>query len=218
MLFVLAYIVLAIPIMILYPTKVLHKERLPKTKRYIATSNHYSNADSLIYAFKFRRHFRFMSKKELFKFKPFGLLLKGLGAYPVDREQLTPSVFKQTINYLKNNETVFIFPEGTRNKDENGEMAQVRAGIIAFSSRGEADIVPMVLYRKSKIFRKNYIIVGETFKVEGKNPKRLTKDEVEHNVKRYESVMKDLRQELESMVSSKNKRLTKKKVERIEKK
>lgn len=209
MFFVFAYIILVIPFMILYPTKIIHKERLPKNKKYIGTSNHFSNLDSILYAINFRRKFRFMAKKELFKNKFVGLILKGLGGYPVDRGHLTPSVYKQTIQYLKENKTVFIFPEGTRNKQGTDEMLEVKAGIIAFASRGEADIVPMVLYRKSRLFRKNYIIVGEPFKIQGNNPKRLTKEETEENVRRYEEVMKNLRYELDTILINKKKRKNK---------
>lgn len=219
MFFVFAYIVLSIPFMLFYPTKIIHKERLPKTKKYIGTSNHYSNLDSILYAFNFRRKFRFMAKKELFKNKLFGAVLKGLGGYPVDREHPSPSVYKKTLGYLKDNKTVFIFPEGTRNKDDStGEMLGVKSGIITFASRGEADIVPMVLYRKSKLFRKNYIIVGEPFKIQGVNPKKLTKEETEENVKRYEQTMKNLRFELETILNSKNKKIAKKEAKKLENK
>ena len=40
-------------------------------------------------------------------------------------------------------------------------------------------VLPVVIYRKPKFFRKNYMIVGEPFKVVGENPKRLTKEEIE---------------------------------------
>ena len=219
MLYILAYMVLGLPMKLLYPTKVLHKERLPKSKRVIVTSNHYRNMDCILYDFKFTRKFRFMAKKELFKNKLFGSVLKGLGAFPVDRDNFSPSVYKKTISLLKDNKTVFIFPEGTRNKKGTEEMLDVKSGIIAFASRGEAEIVPMLIYRKSRIFRKNYIIVGETFKIEGENPKRLTKDEVAQNLQRYEETMKNLRQELEEYVENKknkNKKLEKKSLKQIE--
>ena len=60
--------------------------------------------------------------------------------------------------------------------------------------------------RKPKAFRRNYIIVGEPFKVEGEDPKRLTKEELEENTARYAKIMDDLRVELDNLVGSKKKK------------
>ena len=85
-------------------------------------------------------------------------------------------------------------------------MHQVKQGIITFASKGDAVIVPMVMYRKPKLFRKNYIIVGEPFKVEGENPARLSKEEIALNMEKYTKVMEDLRLELDSYVDAKSKK------------
>ena len=203
--FILAYIILVIPFFIFLPTKIIHKERLPKG-RAIITSNHYSNADTIIYDVKFARKFRYMAKKELFKNWFVSWFLKSLGAYPVDRENVSPSVYKKTLSLLKNNKSVFIFPEGTRNKSGSEEMLSIKSGIITFASRGEVDIIPMLMYKPPKIFRKNYIIVGEPLKIQGVNPKKLTKAELEMNLKNYENAMKALRVELDDYVMKKNKK------------
>ena len=203
--FILAYIILVIPFFIFLPTKIIHKERLPKG-RAIITSNHYSNADTIIYDVKFARKFRYMAKKELFKNWFVSWFLKSLGAYPVDRENVSPSVYKKTLSLLKNNKSVFIFPEGTRNKSGSEEMLSIKSGIITFASRGEVDIIPMLMYKPPKIFRKNYIIVGEPLKIQGVNPKKLTKAELEMNLKNYENAMKVLRVELDDYVMEKNKK------------
>ena len=203
--FILAYIILVIPFFIFLPTKIIHKERLPKG-RAIITSNHYSNADTIIYDVKFARKFRYMAKKELFKNWFVSWFLKSLGAYPVDRENVSPSVYKKTLSLLKNNKSVFIFPEGTRNKSGSEEMLSIKSGIITFASRGEVDIIPMLMYKPPKIFRKNYIIVGEPLKIQGVNPKKLTKAELEMNLKNYENAMKVLRVELDDYVMKKNKK------------
>lgn len=205
MLFYIGIVLLLLPILFLYPTKVLHKERMPKGKA-IVTSNHYSNADCFIYISKFRRKFWFLAKAELYKNKFVTWVLKSVGTIPVNREQVSPSTFKETLSHLKKNQQIFIFPEGTRNKEGSQQMHQVKQGIITFASKGDAVIVPMVMYRKPKLFRKNYIIVGEPFKVEGENPARLSKEEIALNMEKYTKVMEDLRLELDSYVDAKSKK------------
>ena len=206
MVFVIMFIICYLPISILFPTWVIHKDRLPKKKKCIVTSNHYSNLDPLIYNFRFFTKFRFMGKQELFNNKFSAWFFKCLGAFPVDRKQITPSVYKKTIAELNANHQVFIFPEGTRNKiGAEEEMGDAKTGLVIFASKGDAEIVPMLLYRRPKLFRKNYIIVGEPFKVVGENPKRLTQEEVQENMKIYADKMAELRAELDAKFAKKKK-------------
>ena len=206
MFFVLAFIILFLPITIFYPTKVINRKNLPKKKKAIVTSNHYSNLDPIVLDIFLRRKFRFMAKIELFKNKFIGWVLKKMGGFAVDREKITPSTFKTTMNELKKGHQVFIFPEGRRNLSDTEELGDAKAGVITFASKGDAEIVPMLIYHKPKAFRKNYIIVGEPFKVQGENPSRLTKEEVEENLKIYTDKMNALRVELDEYVASKKKK------------
>ena len=194
-----------LPLVLLYPTKILKKERLKKGKA-VLTSNHYSNADPLIINIRFGARFRFLAKSELFKSKFLAFFLRCLGAIPVNRERVAPSTFKEVLGVLKQDKKVFIFPEGTRNKEGTEQMNDAKAGVITFASKGDAEIVPMVIYRKPKVFRKNYIIVGEGFKVVGENPQRLTKEEIEQNLEIYNQKMIELRAELDEILASKHKK------------
>lgn len=203
MLFVIFFILLYLPVTLIFPTKVLHREKLKKHGRIILTSNHYTNVDPVLYDIKFCAKFRFMAKVELFKNFFLRALIKSAGAYPVDREKVTPTVYKTTLNLLGKGKKVFIFPEGTRNKSGSEEMSEAKSGVITFASRGEAEIIPMLLYRPPKLFRKNYIIVGDSFNIVGENPKRLTKEELQQNLDRYELAVKNLREELDAIVEAK---------------
>lgn len=203
MLFVIAFIILYLPVTLLFPTKIFNKKKLKKKGRIIVTSNHYSNMDPVLYDIKFCAKFRFMAKAELFKIFFLKTLIKSAGAYPVDREKVSPSVYKTTLNFLSKGKKVFIFPEGTRNKSGSEEMADAKSGVITFASRGEAEIIPMLLYRPPKIFRRNYIIVGDAFNLVAENPKRLTKEELQQNLERYEEAVRQLRLELDAKVEAK---------------
>lgn len=200
-----------LPITIFYPTKIIHKERVPKKKKAIVTCNHYSNLDPIIINIKFHSRFMFLAKIELFKNGFMKWFMKCLGAIPVNREKVAPSTFKEVLSTLKQNKRVFIFPEGTRNKSGSEEMGDAKSGVITFASKGDAEIVPMLMHKKPKFLRKNYIIVGEPFKVEGENPSRLTKEEIDANLEKYTKIMDELRLELDTMLAKKNKKKNKKK-------
>ena len=204
MLFVIAFIIMFLPVLILFPTKIIHKENLPKRgTKAIVTSNHYSNWDAVVYVIFMRRKFRFMTKKEMFDNKFTGFIAKSLGGFPVDRENMAPSTFKTVMTELKNNHQIFIFPEGTRNKAGSKELLEIKSGFLVLASKGECPITPMLIYRKPKVFRRNYIIVGEPFYLEGENPKRLTKEEIELNFERYLKTLNNLRKELDDKVEGK---------------
>ena len=121
----------------------------------------------------------------------------------VDREAMSPSTYKEIMSNLKKDRQIFIYPEGTRNKSGDENLQDVKNGIITFASKGECEIVPMIMYRKPKVFRKNYIIVGEPIKIEGENTKKLTKEEQEENLERYVTAMTNLRRELDNFIESK---------------
>ncbi|MBQ4542227.1 MAG: 1-acyl-sn-glycerol-3-phosphate acyltransferase [Clostridia bacterium] len=213
MIFVLAFIVFKI-YLIFYPTKVIHKERYDRKKKYIITSNHFSNLDSILYDATFWKKFRFLGKKELFKSKFSSWIMRQVGVIPVDREKVAPSTFKEILSVLNKNGQIFIYPEGTRNKQEAEGMQDAKDGVIVFASKGETEILPMLLYRKPKAFRKNYIIIGEPIQIQGENPKRLTKEEVEQNLENYTKKMEELRAELNAYVEGKKRRKKKEKIEK----
>lgn len=210
MFYTIAFIVLYLPVIIFFPTKVIHKERFDRNKKYIIASNHFSNKDCLVYLSKFRRKFRFLGKKELFKTKFTSWLMRNLKVICVDRGGVAPSTFKQILSELNKNNQIFIFPEGTRNKSGTDEMQDAKEGVVIFASKGNAEILPMVIYKKPRLFRKNYIIVGEPYFVKGENPKRLTKEETEENLKIYTEKMESLRAELETYINRKKNKKKKK--------
>lgn len=207
MLYVLALIVLFIPAVVFHPTRFIHKENLPKKgKKAIVTCNHYSNWDIVIFDAKLLRKFRILSKKELHENRFVGHILESLGAIPVNREHMSPSTYKSVMSHLKKNRQIFIFPEGTRNKSGSKEMLPIKSGFLTFASKAECEITPMIMYQKPKFLRKNYVIVGKPFTLQGANPKRLTSEELEENLQRYLIVLADLRKELDEYVNGKKRK------------
>lgn len=207
MFFIIFFTLLLLPILLFCPTKFLHKENLPKRgEKAILTSNHFSFLDPILYDIYFFRKLRIIGKKELFKNKFLAFFLKDFGAIPVDRDQMTPSTYKETMKQLKKNRQILIFPEGTRNKSGTTELQEIKSGFLLFASRGETSITPMLMYRKPKFFRKNYIIIGKPFELVGENPKKLTKEELEENLERYLKVMADLKAEVTEYVESKKRK------------
>ena len=73
----------------------------------------------------------------------FGILLRALGAFPVDRENVRGSTFRIALDLLRKGGAVVIFPEGgiVDAFDQNG----LKAGVGTLASLSGASILPVVV-------------------------------------------------------------------------
>ncbi|MEY8303106.1 lysophospholipid acyltransferase family protein [Anaerosalibacter bizertensis] len=155
----LCYFIGNIVFRIIFRFKVTGKHNIPKEGKVILCSNHISDLDPLILGLAIPRNIRFMAKKELFENKFLGGLVNALGAFPVDREAADLSAIRNSLNVLKNDEVLGIFPEGTRVTEENIENA--KPGIALISIKAKAPVIPIYIESKYKVFSKIKINIGE---------------------------------------------------------
>jgi len=120
--------------------EVLNKEKLPQEGKYLLISNHRSIVDPLIIemALKDTKINGFwVAKKELYNSFFFGNFTRNAGTVLLDREasNMTP-FFKATKEIVTQGHSIFVFPEGTRNK-ENTPLSSFKEGsrIIALKNR-----------------------------------------------------------------------------------
>ena len=97
--------------------KIEGQENIPKSGPLLVTSNHLSNLDPAIVAAALPRSPVFLAKKELFKYRWGSMLMRGYGAYPVDRQRADIRALNWITNQLLIEKKVaIVFPEGTRSK------------------------------------------------------------------------------------------------------
>lgn len=147
--------------------KIEGRENIPKNNFCIVASNHVSAIDPFLVAYAVGRPVAFMAKIELFEKKIMRLFLDLLGAFAVNREKLSPSTIK-TAHAIKNtNWLLGIFPQGTREKDDN--MDNVNKGFASFAKTLKCDIIPIGISgaakEKRKLFKSHMKIkIGEPIK------------------------------------------------------
>lgn len=163
MIFWICFCLIFLPVVILFPTKVVGKKNLPKTKKQnvILCCNHTSNLDGPILDIKLKRKFYYLCKIELFKNKFVGFFMKKFGCIPIDRGSVDITAIKTTLKTLNSGKSVGIFPQGTRGEEGKIDENTVKDGVAMFSLRTGVPVLPMVVVRKPKVFRKNMIVVGE---------------------------------------------------------
>ena len=154
---------LYVPFKLLYPTKVLNKDNMPASSQVITVSNHLSWKDIPVIAVNIPGFRRFIAKKELGKNKLVHKLAEAIGVIFIDRNKADMHAIRESVNTLKAGGGISIFPEGTRNKSADGALQEVKGGVTLLAIKGNAPIVPLILHHKERIFRKNYLYVGEPF-------------------------------------------------------
>ena len=120
--------------------KMENPEKLPQSGQYLVLINHKSIIDPPIVEVTLKDTEIFgpwVSKKELYNSFFFGLFVRNAGSILLDREKSQMSGFFADIkNAVKRGESIFIFPEGTRNKtDESLTTFKEGARIIALKNR-----------------------------------------------------------------------------------
>jgi len=168
---------------VLFRIKVTGEENLPEEGGYVVCSNHTSMLDVVALAAALKRLLRFMAKKELFKFKPFGALIRKVGAFPVDRGGSDVKAIKTSISLVESGELVNIFPQGTRCKKIDPSTTKIKsgAGMIAFHAKCGA--VPIFIKSKNNhlhMFGRNEIIIGKPIEYEEFGFTNGGKKEYEH--------------------------------------
>lgn len=156
---------------IVYRVKVIGKKNIPKKGALIFCGNHRSLLDPpLIVITASRNDIHFIAKQELRK-GPFIFLGNVFEVIFVKRDAKDIASLKESLKYLKNNECIGLFPEGTRNGIEKGE--KLKNGVAYFALNSDAKIIPVGIKGGERPFKKATITFGEPmeFNEEKKNKK-----------------------------------------------
>lgn len=160
---------------IMYRFEVSGLENIPKTGAFILCGNHISAFDPIPLAAFSKRQLRIMAKQELFKFRPLGMFLRALGAFPVNRKTADMAAYRQTMNILKNGEGFLIFSQGTRMKD----FENAKSGVAVFALKSGAPIIPVGITGPFRFRRKIHIHIGKAISMEAYQGQRVKSEQVE---------------------------------------
>ncbi len=120
--------------------KVTGAENIPPMGPLVIVSNHMSNMDPSLLACSISRRIRFLAKDNLFGSRPMEWFLKSYGGFPVNRDGVDVTAYRWTIDQIKNDGVIVLFPEGTRSR---GELIQAKAGVANLVLRTKAPILPV---------------------------------------------------------------------------
>jgi len=128
--------------------KIENKEKLPTDGQYLVIINHRSIIDPPIteVALKDTQIFGpWISKKELYNSFFFGLFVRNAGSILLDREKSQMGGFFTDIKKaVKRGESIFIFPEGTRNKTDK-PLTAFKEGSRIIALKNRLPILPIYI-------------------------------------------------------------------------
>lgn len=195
MLLWLARILLWLPLNILHPTFIKGRKNLPKGK-VIISCNHRSNWDIALYILNTSEKIKILAKKELFKNKLFGAILRNFGGIEIDREATDINAIKACMKALKDNKKLFIFPEGTRLKNEEDILGEIKSGLAMIAIKTKTPIAPIWIERKPKLFRKSVYHIGKSFELSEFYGKKLDEETLQKANDIVREKMLELREEI----------------------
>lgn len=141
---------------VLYRPTAIGTENIPEDGPIIFAGNHLHAFDPIVVMTHTKRIVHYMAKESLFK-GFHGFLFKKIGLIKVYRTKNNPTAVVEAIEILKQNGTIGIFPEGTRNKTEE-PLLKFRHGAVAIAKEANAPIIPFAIKGEYKLFRKKLII------------------------------------------------------------
>jgi len=145
-----------------HPCKAIGRDHIPEGGALVC-ANHTCLSDPLfaVYAFRKEHRLRFMAKSELMRVPVLGWILSKAGVFGVERGRSDVGAIKLALKVLRGGEKLMLFPEGTRQKEDDGSEAKTGAAMLAL--RTGVPIVPVYIPRKKKWFAPTPVIIGEPY-------------------------------------------------------
>ena len=127
---------------------VINKERLPHDGQFLLVSNHRSVIDPLIVEIATRDtelYGHWIAKKELYNSFFFGSFVRNGGTILLDRDSSQMGEFFSDIKAcVKAGDSIYIFPEGTRNK-AGTELGEFKEGARIIAVKNRLSMLPVFI-------------------------------------------------------------------------
>ena len=145
-------------------TTVIGEENVPD-EPVLFIGNHRSYFDILLTYSRCRRLTGYVAKKEMEKIPLLSTWMKNLYCLFLDRDNMREGLktILQAIDYVKNGISICIFPEGTRNKNEDElDMLPFHEGSFKIAAKTNCPIIPMAISGSADIWENHFPRVKKT--------------------------------------------------------
>ncbi len=132
---------------------IIGEENVPKDTAVLYVGNHRSFFDIVLTYPRFPGPTGFIAKQEILKVPLLNIWMLSLDCLFLDRKDLRKGLemVLSAIDKVKNGISIFIFPEGTRNKT-NAPLGEFHKGSFKIAQKSGCPIVPVVVNHTEEIF------------------------------------------------------------------
>lgn len=137
-------------------------ENIPKKGPFLITPNHQSFFDAVSFIAVMKTPFVYVAKKEVIKMPIVGPIVKVLGGFFIDRDNVRQSIqlMKRIEEFMKNEQIGFIiFTEGTRTRDPKYVPGEFKGGSYKVAYKTQASVIPCAITGTPRVLKfKDYLI------------------------------------------------------------
>lgn len=175
---------------------VIGEEKIPEGA-VLFIGNHRSYFDILVTYSRCKNLTGYIAKKEMLQYPILRVWMKRLYCLFLDRENMKEGLktILQAIDYVKQGISICIFPEGTRNKGEEGSLLPFHQGSFKIAEKSGCPIVPMSLNNTVEIFEAHFPRMKKTHVIlEYGNPiypNELTREEKKNLASTCQNIIKE---------------------------
>jgi 1-acyl-sn-glycerol-3-phosphate acyltransferase len=135
---------------------VFNPERVPLEGPVILASNHASYIDPPLVGAGVRRQINFLARDTIFRVPILAGILRSWDVVPVDRDGGTGRGLKMILGRLERGGAIILFPEGTRSR--HGELNLARSGIGLTVIKSNAPVVPCRVFGTHRAFGPHMLV------------------------------------------------------------
>ncbi len=129
---------------IYFRRRIYNAERVPATGPVILACNHASFLDPFLVGSCLHRPVSYLARETLFRFPLLGAVLRSWNTVPVDRDGGSGAGLRAIFERLERGGAILLFPEGTRTRD--GQLQVARAGIGMTVIKSTAPLVSVRVF------------------------------------------------------------------------
>lgn len=132
-------------------------ENVPAHSGVIVAANHQSYGDPVWLSIPIRRPIRYLAWSEAFSWPVVGKAIGLVGAWPLQIEGSDPAAIRRSINWLREDGVVVIFPEGSRGLPD-GSMIRMKGGAVRMALEAGVPILPVSIRGANRVWPSNRLL------------------------------------------------------------